>query len=1201
MSQAPPTDEFIFDEYKQGRGRKKKDIRMKRKDFFNEHQRLIALLGKTADKLGSEAKDQYKEMMSYRKKGKGTTFSKSKKDDKTTVITPRTAITKLQLRVAEMQKIIDKFTPYGFNEYLQNRRKSMEALSDKQIEDIANNPHRIRFDPKYMPYVNKMYNIHRENSLRKFPETFAGQVVAKAKEQIEKDNKLIRQYGLMTLKKNIESKRVAKLAEEEAQRRLRDTDLLMELYNIQRSVNKPLQDAVDDLRVQDVDDADAGEDRKSSANGKPIKGGIRKGDANCDNDEDPITYIDFNDDTDVLVINGRCYEPTSILGIVELDLQNGRKPRDPITRVELTDAQINQILGYRPRLTKRSANCENDADPITYNDFNDDSPVIVINGRCYEPSSLLGVIERDLQNGRRPRDPATRIELNDNEISQVLEYSDNELGINNNLRRIQINNDLRRLRENERIRNRDEEVVIDLDDDIPNQLVEPLQVDNEPEPFRPEEQNRLNRNRRRRREANRRVANDPNARRRLFDDEALDMPPREDDFPVLNPIRFPLNFGNLFDDDELPDENPAPRQRRRDGQGRKVGGSVVDSFINAFNTVKELHSVIDSFSDFLSDNQKSYFKNFTNMLNSVGKTVKDIEKMKQYVKYAKSLVGNIYSTIRSKDLSASDKFSSIVESIGKNIPHYESEDRELLEKTLQNITDDSLDDDDYKMSEEWKARMRQQGTYPRLSPVEEGNEVAEQDVGEDAVERPSKRQKLGEGKPNYALHTVVIHKPIDLEEARRLSRNFIKGRKKAHTENEQSYRFRNIPKTQFKPRSLRTKVVNPQISLIYGELKDGSKYIGSGIGDFFSKWISNVGKMAKGAITGNLGEVVEGTTGLFKDAYDTIREGVSPKQQPKIYDPSRVKKGKGVIGDLYKKAKEKVKKAKERFRVNPFSLGVLNNNYCGPGTQLEGQPALSATDSICKTHDYAYNEVKKAKEQGATKEQLARMTRDADNAMLESLKGVKESSWGDKFIHLASTLGISGKVLAEDIGLLDPTKFSASGKGQICSATGKKQCLCHLTGKGFTEKLANWTYKNIILPYFKFLKNHPPQKGYGATVSKPSAINIDEIGDKHRQLYDKYSNLFANEKDEKRSKDYLGALNSLDKTHLTQQQLKELEDYNYLYKTISGGAPPRLEGGFMGEIMGEMMTQMFEKGLHKGLDYVQNNPAKVIDFLGKLK
>jgi len=39
----------------------------------------------------------------------------------------------------------------------------------------------------------------------------------------------------------------------------------------------------------------------------------------------------------------------------------------------------------------------------------------------------------------------------------------------------------------------------------------------------------------------------------------------------------------------------------------------------------------------------------------------------------------------------------------------------------------------------------------------------------------------------------------------------------------------------------------------------------------------------------------------------------------------------------------------------------------------------------------------------------------------------------------------------------------------------------------------------------------------------------------------------------------------------------------------------------MGEIMGETMTQMFEKGLHKGLDYVQNNPAKVIDFLGKLK
>jgi hypothetical protein len=34
-----------------------------------------------------------------------------------------------------------------------------------------------------------------------------------------------------------------------------------------------------------------------------------------------------------------------------------------------------------------------------------------------------------------------------------------------------------------------------------------------------------------------------------------------------------------------------------------------------------------------------------------------------------------------------------------------------------------------------------------------------------------------------------------------------------------SYRFRNIPKTKFDPKSFRTKKINKNISLIYGTLK----------------------------------------------------------------------------------------------------------------------------------------------------------------------------------------------------------------------------------------------------------------------------------------------------------------------------------------------------------------------------------------------
>jgi hypothetical protein len=178
--------------------------------------------------------------------------------------------------------------------------------------------------------------------------------------------------------------------------------------------------------------------------------------------------------------------------------------------------------------------------------------------------------------------------------------------------------------------------------------------------------------------------------------------------------------------------------------------------------------------------------------------------------------------------------------------------------------------------------------------------------------------------------------------------------------------------------------------------------------------------------------------------------------------------GEGMVSDLYKKAKDTIKskynKAKERFRVNPFSLGILNNNYCGPGTQLEGQPALSKTDAICKDHDYRYNAVKEAKQRGVSKEELAKMTREADRIMLDELKQVEEKSLGDRFIHLASTLGISGKVLAEDLGLLDPTRFSASGRKPT-----KKVMMKHYTGMGFGQDVSEWILKMIFKPAYNRL------------------------------------------------------------------------------------------------------------------------------------
>lgn len=68
----------------------------------------------------------------------------------------------------------------------------------------------------------------------------------------------------------------------------------------------------------------------------------------------------------------------------------------------------------------------------------------------------------------------------------------------------------------------------------------------------------------------------------------------------------------------------------------------------------------------------------------------------------------------------------------------------------------------------------------------------------------------------WELHAVVIKKPIRLQEARKISQDFIKNPNiKFYRETMDSYRFRNIPKTMFK--EFRTKIINDKISLIYGK------------------------------------------------------------------------------------------------------------------------------------------------------------------------------------------------------------------------------------------------------------------------------------------------------------------------------------------------------------------------------------------------
>lgn len=72
----------------------------------------------------------------------------------------------------------------------------------------------------------------------------------------------------------------------------------------------------------------------------------------------------------------------------------------------------------------------------------------------------------------------------------------------------------------------------------------------------------------------------------------------------------------------------------------------------------------------------------------------------------------------------------------------------------------------------------------------------------------------------YELHAVVVKKPTTKQDAFKIGQHFIKNKRRTFIrETAQSYRCRNLPKTQFTTGSFKTKKINNMISLIYGKLK----------------------------------------------------------------------------------------------------------------------------------------------------------------------------------------------------------------------------------------------------------------------------------------------------------------------------------------------------------------------------------------------
>lgn len=82
----------------------------------------------------------------------------------------------------------------------------------------------------------------------------------------------------------------------------------------------------------------------------------------------------------------------------------------------------------------------------------------------------------------------------------------------------------------------------------------------------------------------------------------------------------------------------------------------------------------------------------------------------------------------------------------------------------------------------------------------------------------SKLRGKGNNK-DYKLHAVIFRKPYNLDTAKSKAKEFIEGKKDFYRETQTSYRFRNIPKQKFTKGSFRSKRIDPNITLIFGELK----------------------------------------------------------------------------------------------------------------------------------------------------------------------------------------------------------------------------------------------------------------------------------------------------------------------------------------------------------------------------------------------
>ncbi len=114
---------------------------------------------------------------------------------------------------------------------------------------------------------------------------------------------------------------------------------------------------------------------------------------------------------------------------------------------------------------------------------------------------------------------------------------------------------------------------------------------------------------------------------------------------------------------------------------------------------------------------------------------------------------------------------------------------------------------------------------------------------------------------SWGLHAVIIKKSVPAEDAVEMARDIIKKPDFKKRETKASYRFRAIPKTKFVPKMFRSKKINKDITLVFGELKpEFATLSGRGFFDYFKKGYEYVKE--------KVGNVVESAKDFFSPRLD---------------------------------------------------------------------------------------------------------------------------------------------------------------------------------------------------------------------------------------------------------------------------------------------------------------------------------------------